>query len=90
MHWHSEWKGVVTKLQKISANEAIINYCTYAEYHSNSTPIIEKIQELYPKLYIEYQFRSFEFVTDICIGDYTTKNGWKEYRIEKPNLDDVF
>lgn len=80
--WNSEWKGIVTKLQRFSENEVLICYNTYLyDVYGRifeKEPIIEKLQELYPDVHIEYHYKNFDEDIDevIDVIDYTTENGW--------------
>lgn len=85
--WYSEWKGIVTKLQRISENEVLICYNTYIHLDVFTIqPIIVKLQELYPNIDIKYSLKYYpkddEYIHFI---NYTTKDGWSEYREDNPD-----
>lgn len=87
--WKSEWKGIVTKLQRISENEVLICYNTYLydvySRLSGQEPIITKLQELYPDVQIKYNYKNFDEDMDVVtVINYTTENGWNEPKEYSP------
>ena len=89
--WHSEWKGIVTKLQRFSENEVLLCYNTYTGFDVFTVqPIIVKLQELYPNIDIKYGLKYYaeddEYIQFI---NYTTKDGWSEYREDNPDWEGI-